>query len=125
MSLHLLTPLTKALADEHRLRMLMLLSGGELCVCQIIEIFPLANSTVSKHLAILRQAGLLQSRKSGRWVYFALAQQPDPVVQQALDWVYSSLQSDPQIRADAAQLSAVLQIDPVELCRRQSGRDCC
>ena len=57
--------ITKALADENRVRMLMALRGGELCVCQITELFGLAPSTMSKHLSMLFQAGLVESRKDG------------------------------------------------------------
>ena len=64
--------ITKALADENRVRMLLMLKGGELCVCQITELFGLAPSTISKHLSILYQAGLAESRKDGRWIYFRL-----------------------------------------------------
>ncbi|MBI3460389.1 winged helix-turn-helix transcriptional regulator [Candidatus Acetothermia bacterium] len=55
--------ITKALANEVRLRILMLLSEGELCACQIIEVLDLAPSTVSKHLSILHQARLVDARK--------------------------------------------------------------
>ena len=65
--------MTKALADEKRVRVLLALQGGELCVCQITELFGLAASTISKHLSILYQAGLVNSRKDGRWIYYSLA----------------------------------------------------
>ena len=58
--------ITRALADPNRVRMLLALQRGELCVCQITELFGLAFSTVSKHLSILQHAGLIQSRKSER-----------------------------------------------------------
>ena len=57
--------ITKALADPNRVRILLALRRGELCVCQITELFGLAPSTVSKHLSILHHAGLIQSRKIG------------------------------------------------------------
>ena len=63
----------KALADDNRTRALMCLRDGELCVCQIIELLQLAPSTVSKHLDILHRAGLIESRKEGRWIYYRLA----------------------------------------------------
>jgi len=53
----------------------MMLSGGELCACQIIEMLGLAPSTVSKHMSILRQAGLVETRKEGRWIYYRLAEE--------------------------------------------------
>jgi len=61
--------LTKALADESRVRAVLALRQGELCVCQITELFGFAPSTVSKHLSILFQANLVESRKDGRWIY--------------------------------------------------------
>src|SRR5690349_10767483 len=54
--------ITKALADENRVRVLLALQGGELCVCQITELFGLSASTISKHLSILYRAGLVDSR---------------------------------------------------------------
>ncbi len=62
--------ITKALADEGRIRCLAALRERELCVCQLIELLELAPSTVSRHMSILRQAGLVESRKTGRWVYY-------------------------------------------------------
>lgn len=120
------TSLTKALADAHRLRILsLLLQTPELCACQIIEVFNLANSTISKHLSILRQVGLIQSRKEGRWVYYFLPARPQPEIQSTLDWLCTLLSADETICADQTQIQSILQIDPVELCRRQNGRDCC
>ncbi|MEY4385928.1 MAG: hypothetical protein RLY20_1211 [Verrucomicrobiota bacterium] len=64
--------ITKARSDPGRVRILLALRKGELCVCQITELFGLAPSTVSKHLSILTQAGLTLSRKDERWVYYRL-----------------------------------------------------
>jgi ArsR family transcriptional regulator, arsenate/arsenite/antimonite-responsive transcriptional repressor len=66
----------KALADENRTRVLMFLRDGELCVCRIVEMLALAPSTVSKHLNVLYQAGLVESRKEGRWIYYRLPERP-------------------------------------------------
>jgi ArsR family transcriptional regulator len=59
--------IAKALSDANRVRALMLLTDGPLCVCQIIEMLGLAASTTSKHMSILRQAGLVEADKQGRW----------------------------------------------------------
>jgi ArsR family transcriptional regulator, arsenate/arsenite/antimonite-responsive transcriptional repressor len=118
--------LTKALADEHRLRILsMLMQTPELCACQIIEVFDLANSTISKHLSILRQAGLIQSRKEGRWVYYFLPASPLPEIQATLAWSRELLSTDETTQADQVRIQTILKLDPVELCRRQNGRECC
>jgi len=61
--------ITKALADPNRVRVLLALQRGELCVCQISELFQLAPSTISKHLSILHNAGLIESRKDERWCF--------------------------------------------------------
>ena len=98
----------KALADENRVRALMFLGGGELCVCQIIQMLPLAPSTVSKHLTILHQAGLIESRKDGRWIYYRLADKgASPAVRGALRWIRQTLGADPRIIADSRSLKKV------------------
>lgn len=112
--------ITKALADENRLRILLALRGGELCVCQITELLGLAASTVSRHLAILRQAGLVTDRKEGRWIYYqrhCCCADAD-CCSSVLDWLDAYLAREPRIREDARELKAILKIDPEELCRR-------
>ena len=79
---------TKALADENRVRALMLLTHGELCLCQIIEMLRLAPSTVSKHMAVLKQASLVQARKRGRRRYYRLAGRgAPPAVRRGISWL--------------------------------------
>lgn len=63
----------KALADETRLRILALLTDGELCVCDLMAILDLPQSTVSRHLAYLRNAGWVEDRRQGVWMYYRLA----------------------------------------------------
>jgi len=65
----------KALAHPVRLRILALLQGGELCVCEVAEVLGLASSTVSEHLTALRRTGLVREWKVGRWVHVALAEE--------------------------------------------------
>ncbi len=111
---------TKALADENRLRLLLALRRGEVCACQLTELLGLAPSTVSRHLALLQRAGLLRGRKAGRWVYFALPGCDAPVlIREALDWVVQSLGRGPAAAADTRRLQKILRADPSELCKRQ------
>ena len=115
--------ITGALADETRVRTLLALRQGELCVCQITELFGLAPSTVSKHLSILFQAGLVGSRKDGRWIYYQLPGRNAPVaVREALDWVEKSLGNSPQISEDSKTLKKILKQDPTDLCKRQTQK---
>ena len=117
-----LLAITNALADESRVRALMALTRGELCVCQIAELLQLAPSTVSKHLSILRQGGLVESEKRGRWIYYALPAEPDESARQSIEWVREALVRDSRIVEDARRLKIILKEDPEELCRRQLGK---
>src|SRR3989304_2958079 len=104
--------ITKALSDPNRVRVLLALRCGELCVCQITELFGLATSTVSKHLSVLNHAGLVLSRKTERWVYYRLADKAAPVaVREALDWVRKSLGQTAQADEDARRLRKILKMD--------------
>lgn len=71
--------LFKALADETRLRILGLLLTGEVCVCHIHESLRIPQPKASRHLAYLRRAGLVETRRDGLWVHYRLADAPDPV----------------------------------------------
>jgi len=114
---------TKALADETRLRILMMLGETELCVCQIIEVLKLAPSTVSKHLSILSSARLVESRKDGRWVYYrSPGPEADARVRTALAWLAASLAEDAIVRDDRQALAAILTIPRETLCRLQATR---
>jgi len=114
--------ITRALSDPNRVRILLALKRGELCVCQITELFGFAPSTISKHLSILHQAGLIRSRKSERWVYYRLPDRSAPVtVREALNWVRKSVARSDEAAADARKLKRILRIDRAVICRRQKG----
>jgi DNA-binding transcriptional ArsR family regulator len=112
---------SKALSDPNRVRLVMALRGGELCVCRLTELFGLAPSTMSKHLSILYQAQLVNARKDGRWVYYSLpGQEASASVLMALEWVNQSLAQNAQIKADAQRLKQLLKIDASQLCLKQA-----
>ena len=107
----------KALGDINRVRALLFLRGGKLCLCQVIEMLGLAPSTVSKHMAILQQAGLVVARKEGRWIHYRLAGAgASPCVREAVRWVRKSLAKDLQVVADAKLLGKVCRIPKEDLC---------
>lgn len=117
----MLTDVAKSLADESRLRIIVALEGRELCVCQLTELLGLAPSTVSRHIAVLRQAGLLAGRKHGKWVFYRLRRAaPGTMQRSALNWVLRHGRELPAAAAFAARLGQILMTDPEELCRRQS-----
>lgn len=88
----------KALADETRLTiMAILLSRGELCVCDIMAAIQISQSKASRHLRYLKNAGLLDDRRDGIWVYYMIAAHPGneaSKVLQAIDGLVSSLLTD-------------------------------
>lgn len=111
---------TQALADLQRVRILMMLQNGELCVCQIVETLGLAPSTISKHLFILSNAGLLNSRKDGRWMHYRLPSGASGAfVRPVLKWLFETLKNDETIKQDAKKLQVVMAVDRQTLCRRQ------
>ena len=112
--------ITKALADENRLRAIMMLRTQELCACQVIEVLGLAPSTVSKHMTILRQAGLVQARKEGRWMYYCLPQRgAAKPVKEALSFIKANLATSAQTQRDEKKLQKVLSVDRESLCKNQ------
>jgi ArsR family transcriptional regulator len=124
--MHELTDIAFALSDATRLRIIGALRKGEVCVCQLIELFALSPATISQHLAILREAGLITQRREGKWMYYSLATHATgdsapatPLVSSALAWLDSVLHRDPTIRTDRSTLSNVLKVDPEVLCCQQ------
>lgn len=117
------TNILKALADTNRLRTIMALEASELCVCQIIELLHLAPSTVSKHLYILRQAGLIKSSKKGRWVHCSLVPPgANRTAQETFRWLKESLADDATMAQDRKLLKEILRQDPEQLCLKIKKR---
>ncbi len=69
----------KAFSDETRLRILHLLLKGELCICELMEVLQLPQSNVSRHMAYLKNAGLVDDRREGVWVYYSLTEPKNKV----------------------------------------------
>ncbi len=96
--------LFKALSDETRLRILALLCRGELCVCELMAVLELPQSTVSRHLAYLRNASLVLDRRQGVWMYYRLAPGEDSLHRELLDLLARRLEPLPEARRDLALL---------------------
>src|SRR5688500_19695977 len=90
--------LFKALGDETRLRIVALLSHGELCVCHLESALDLSQPNASRHLAILRAAGVVETRRDGSWVYYRLADQDDGAVRHVLDVLTTAFGAARQLR---------------------------
>lgn len=106
----------KAIADESRLRILGMLQGKTLCVCEIAEVLGLAPSTVSRHLKALEDSGLLHREKAGLWVEYSLPSTPPGSLSgKVLDLVQEVLDEDPLIRQDRHTAE---QVDRNVVCQR-------
>jgi len=105
----------KALAHPGRLRILAMLRGGDLCVCQMTAVLELAASTVSAHLGDLRRAGLVIERKRGKWVHYSLVGEGPlaALVQQALRLV----EDDDRLRQDVKVVGALRKVPLATFCR--------
>ncbi len=108
-----------ALSDRNRVRAVVACLSGELCVCQIVELLALAPSTVSKHLWILRQAGLLEGRKEGRWIYYRTPAEAKPIARHALELLAAAATGDREVAEDRKRLKTILTCDPERLCLKQ------
>lgn len=102
-----LTIILKALSDSNRIRILKMLEVKKLCVCEISFVLGLANSTVSQHLSILKEAGIIIEEKEGKWVNHRLAASPaNSYVADMLPLVKKWLVDDKTIRADLKKLDS-------------------
>ena len=97
-----LPALFAALADPTRLRILGLLTSGEVCVCDLYETLQIPQSKASRHLAYLRRAGLVATDKRGLWVYYTLS--VDPAAQPILAAVSDALSASKTVQRDVARL---------------------
>ena len=102
-----LVNLFQALADRTRLRLLRLMSQGEICVCYFVEILGESQPKISRHLGYLRRAGLVSARRDGKWMHYRLLRPADPHQGRLLDTALAALDGDRQIQRDAQALERV------------------
>lgn len=100
--------LFKALADETRLRVLKALMHGEFCVCELVDALEVEQSNLSRHLAVLKNAGLVSDRKDGLWVYYTVAKDAKALVKRLLA-TFGDLDT-PRTRLDWERLQQRLQM---------------
>ena len=98
--------LFKALSDETRLRVVLLLLKRELCVCQIEEALGLSQVKVSRHLTILRYVGLVKCRRKGTWVYYSLAKPKNKIEENLLESFKKYLQKEKFFSVDLSKMEA-------------------
>lgn len=113
----------KAAGDPTRTRILKLLEGGALCVCQVQAVLGLAPSTVSKHLSVLRNAGLVMDRREGKWTEYTLSPEArNPYAAALLGMLRGPLDRDPAVVADRERLRKVKSTPLEEVCVKFPAR---
>jgi ArsR family transcriptional regulator len=116
-----LVTLFQALGDRTRLRLLNLMTDGEICVCYFVEVLGESQPKISRHLSYLRRAGIVAARREGKWKHYYLVRPSEPLQSRALDCVLDAIAADRQMQRDrtalqraccSVRLPAVLQNAP-------------
>lgn len=97
----------RALADRTRLRLINLMSQGEICVCYFVEVIETNQPKISRHLAYLRRAGIVNARRDGKWIHYQMRIPPDEHAAQVLRQVQAWLRADPEMQKDYRRLARV------------------
>lgn len=119
MSLREYEMVMKAVADPTRVRILKLLEAGEMCGCQIVAILELSQSTISKHLFLLKMAGLVMERKEKKWVHYALSgSRGNPYARKMLNTLSGWLNGDPVVQRDKKREALARELGPATICER-------
>ena len=100
--------LFQMLADPTRLRIAMLLQGqGELCVCELTHTLALSQPKISRHLGQMREAGLVEARRAGRWMYYRLHPDLQDWMQTVVRSVLDGMAGQSPFKEDAQQLAGM------------------
>jgi ArsR family transcriptional regulator len=94
----------RALADRTRLRLINILGADEVCVCFYVEILKTNQPKISRHLAYLRRAGIVDARREGQWMHYRINTPSDPDAERILNGVIAWLANDPEMQRDRQRL---------------------
>jgi len=95
-----------ALADENRLRLLCLIRDGEICVCHLQEVLQTNQPKISRHLAYLKRAGLVEARRDGKWMHYRM-KKLEPGLERILFETIKNLKREPRINKDSQRLNRI------------------
>jgi ArsR family transcriptional regulator len=110
-----LATIIKALSDDTRLRVMKLLEERELCVCELMQVLDMSQPRISRHLSVLRNAGLVDDRREGKWVYYSLRAASDSDEVKSLLRAMASLANDnPTVKRDKKALKKAVRLGDME-----------
>ena len=104
-----LVAIARALGDPTRIRIVAALRNGELCVCELVDALDISQSSLSSHLQICREVGVVTTRKESRWIYYSLSARYAPLIETILSEL-QTLGKDEQLRQDVRRLKRRLQM---------------
>ena len=107
----------KALSDPTRVRILVGLMESELCVCELVDSLELGQSTLSTHLQIIRQSGLVETTRSHKMVYYSISKDNQLLIENLIQLNQDSINADKRIKRDRQRIKERLSL-------RQSGQCC-
>jgi ArsR family transcriptional regulator len=113
--MHEIIAVGQAIVDPTRVRIIASLRRGELCVCELVDALEINQSTLSGHLQVLRQTGLVMTRKEGRWIYYSLADRKTALIEALFSNIQPDGGADPRLRRDFGRIECRLAI-------RKNGR---
>ncbi len=99
--------LFRALADRTRLRLINLMGEGEICVCFLVEALRTSQPKISRHLAFLKRAGIVEARRDGKWMHYRLIDPADERAVEVMKEVRRWLKEDSEMQRDSARLMKV------------------
>jgi len=107
----------KALSDDTRLRVIKLLQERELCVCELMQVLAMSQPRISRHMSVLKNAGLVEDRREGKWVYYSLrneAQGKETKI--ILDAMVVVANGDAVVKADQKKLQKAVRVGELKTC---------
>jgi len=105
----------KALSDETRLRVMKLLEEREICVCELMQVLNMSQPRVSRHLSVLKNAGLVDDRREGKWVYYSLCNKTDnEEVRTILKTMSKMANNNSVVRKDKMHLKKAVRLSEIE-----------
>jgi ArsR family transcriptional regulator, arsenate/arsenite/antimonite-responsive transcriptional repressor len=113
--MHEIIAVGQAIVDPTRVRIIAALRRGELCVCELADALEINQSTLSGHLQVLRQTGLVMTRKEGRWIYYSLTDRKTALIEALFSNIQPDGGADPRLRRDSRRIERRLAI-------RKNGR---
>jgi len=113
------TQIYKALSEVIRLRIVMLLTHGELCVCDLMEIFGETQSKISRHLAYLKHSGFVKSRRAGTWMHYSLKEPLDSLIEAHIAFMKEQFSELPIIQEDVRRME---EVKSSKLCEKSDAK---